>query len=64
MYLMQFAIIQLVSLLWMKTTEHLPSFEVGYAAVILITYFISHFLVAPFIEKPAIRIGKILAAKV
>lgn len=63
MYLMQFAVIQLVSLLWMKNVGHLPSFELGFGAVILISYIISQFVIEPGIEKPTIAIGKVLAAK-
>ena len=63
MYLMQFAVIQLVSLLWIKNIGHLPSFELGFSAVVLISYVISRFIVAPGIEQPTIAIGKILAAK-
>lgn len=63
MYLMQFAIIQLVSVLWMKIVGHLPSFELGFSSVILFSYIISRYIVAPGIEQPTIAIGKMLAAK-
>ncbi len=63
MYLMQFAVIQLVSLLWIKSTGHLPSFELGFIAVVLISYLVSRYIIAPAIEKPAIHFGKVLASR-
>lgn len=63
MYLMQFAVIQLVSALWIKNIGHLPSFEIGFSAVILISYIISRFIISPSIEYYSIQLGKNLAAK-
>ena len=61
MYLLQFAVIHLVTWVWMSTLGHLPSFELGFIAVALISYGISRYFLAPWIEGPAIAFGKKLA---
>jgi peptidoglycan/LPS O-acetylase OafA/YrhL len=61
MYLLQFAVIHLVTWAWMSTLGHLPSFELGFIAVALISYCLSRYFIAPWIESPAIAFGKKLA---
>lgn len=63
MYLMQFAVIQMISSLWLNIVGHLPTFEIGFGAVVLISYVISRFIIAPAIEQPFIAIGKRLTPK-
>jgi len=45
----------------MSTLGHLPSFELGFIAVALISYGLSRYFIAPWIEGPAIAFGKKLA---
>ena len=52
---------QLVTWAWMSTMGHLPSFELGFIAVALISYGLSRYFIAPWIENPAIAFGKKLA---
>ena len=61
MYLLQFAVIHLVTWAWMSTIGHLPSFELDFITVALISYGLSRYFIAPWVEGPAIAFGKKLA---
>lgn len=64
MYLMQFAIIHLVSMGCLSILGRLPSFEFGFSSVVLLFYLISRYVIAPTIERPSIQLGKVLANKI